>query len=492
MIASRSLASSLACFTSTLAAALASAPALADTCARPDAPAGYLGYAYGDAAPQAFDGARVRVHYVTTGAHAVLPAADATGVPLVVRRVAEVGDDALVRFAEQGFRAPVSDGKAACGDGPLLDVYLVQFGKSDGLTATEGCVQKGDAAVCASFVLVDSRLDKRYPTEDEGIRTVVPHELFHVVQNAYDANLSRFWAEGTAQWAAAKLDPSLPDLASYVSAFLKEPDRALDGPVNGVTGAYLYGSALWPLFLAQTHGDAVIEEILTEEASGTTSLKAADAVLQTHGSDLATAYATFAQWNLSTGKRAAPGGYPEASTYGLVPLRAFALGPDGGGSVADVMAGLSNIPFSLEASAEADLSLDADAARTRAFFVPLVDGRAVFADSKPLPTVVPANAAGIAVVVNGTTSKVDSPFTLVRKPRTGAGASGAGGQDAGSAGSAGSGGSVDQSPPPPPASTDDGGCAFVTRPASTGPLGALGTLFAVSFLTASRSRNRPR
>jgi hypothetical protein len=470
-------------------AVFTSARASAQTCARPDAPAGYAGFAYGDAAATTFDGARARVHFVVTGPHAIDSASTgADGVPDVARRVVETADDALSRYETMGFRVPVPDGKPVCGDGPLVDVFLVAFNQADGLTATEACTPKGSARTCAGFVLVDSRLDLRYPSAEQGIRTVVPHELFHLVQNAYDANMSRFWAEGTAQWATAKLDPTLPDLASYVGSFLKEPDHALDGPVMGVTAGYLYGSALWPVFLGQTEGDAIVEEIFSAETDGTSALEAADVALKAHGSDLATAYGTFALWNVATGKRAGEGGYVDAAAYPLAPLRPFAT-TAGAGTVAETMSGLSSIPYRLDDLDEADLTLTADDARTRGFFAPLVDGRVVLASATALPT--RTKGAGIAVIVGITKSKVDAPFVLSRTPVTvGAGGAGGAGGAAAAGGEAGSAGTTNGALPPPAAvpASSDGGCHLSPIAPSASPL--LPLSLALSALAFTRRARR--
>ena len=60
---------------------------------------------------------------------------------------------------------------------------------------------------CASYLVAKSNYAEYYDSAELGIRTVLPHETFHAVQNAYDVDLDRFWAEGSAQWAAKMLDP---------------------------------------------------------------------------------------------------------------------------------------------------------------------------------------------------------------------------------------------------------------------------------------------
>jgi hypothetical protein len=382
-----------------------------EPCARPDAPAGYQGFSFGDAPQKVVEGSRVRVVYVETGPHAVAVKGDGNAPAPIAALIAAVGDEALSAYASWGFRTPISDASSPCGAGPLLDLYLVHFSGADGLTATESCVAQGEATTCTSFALIDSRLDQHYPTAEAGVRTVVPHELFHAVQNAYNAEQARFWAEGTSQWAAARLTPALPDLVKNLDDFLDQPGRALDGPVTGVTAAYLYGSAIWPVFLEQRFGADVIEDTLLSQADGLGALAAADEALQTRDSKLADAYATFVLWNLATGERApvadTPESYAEAGSYPEVPVESLA-----GRDVPGVLSGLSSAPFLVADHGRSRLDLTTSAATLRAYFLPLNQGRVAPSTAVELPTI--AETAGIVVVINTTTSKVDASYHLLR------------------------------------------------------------------------------
>src|SRR4029079_13915700 len=126
-----------------------------------------------------------------------------------------------------------------------------------------------------------------YATPAEGFKTVVAHELFHTVQNAYDSQLDRFWAEGTAQWAMKTVFPELVDFEGQLPAFFKDNTRSLDTQPSGVAAGFLYGSAVWPLFLTLRHGPDTVRLILEKEADETKSVAAADAVLAGKGSSIA-------------------------------------------------------------------------------------------------------------------------------------------------------------------------------------------------------------
>lgn len=101
-------------------------------------------------------GGRVRVHFVTTTADAVLATdADASGVPDFVEEVALRGDEVLARFAAAGFRAPLSDG--TLGGDDRLDIYLRDLAGADGSFGVDSCTDTpfrcvGDVTMENDFV----------------------------------------------------------------------------------------------------------------------------------------------------------------------------------------------------------------------------------------------------------------------------------------------------------------------------------------------------
>lgn len=407
---------------SSLALLLAARAARAATCARPTDPQGFAGFRY-DTPTSHFDTENVRVWYTISGLHSVRPASSRDdGVPDDVARVGTVTEDALHRYAEMGYRPPLSDADAddtdaTCGsnggDG-RLDVYLVHFNGADGMTATERCqagaaagdsTPRGAATRCASFIFAEANFEGRYPTVDEGIRTVLPHETFHAVQNAYDANLDRYWAEGTAQWAAKTLDPSLHDLERFLPGFFEEEGRSIDLPPGGVTATFLYGAAIWPLFLSLHLDPTVVREVLEEEStSGAATLEAARPVLERRGASLDDAWSMFWRWNASTGHRADPhDGYPDAARYPLLETRELTDETSG------ITSGSASYIHHLAPTARVNVTLESSGVH-RAFLVPLEDGKAVLAKASALPAVTEGEA--LVVLTSLTPSKVDAPYTL--------------------------------------------------------------------------------
>lgn len=403
-----------------LSALLLARAAVADGCARPTDPGGFEGIAYGDATVRSFDTETVRVWYAIDGEDAVnLASSRPDGVPDDVAEVAQVTSDALERYAAMGYRAPVSDGvNPSCGSNggdDRLDVYLMHMVGADGATFAEPdrCTSFGEALQCADFILAQSNFAdfaQLYDSPSIGIRTVLPHEAFHAVQDAYDSLLDRFWAEGTAQWAAKTLDPSLEDLERFLPAFLGDPGRSLDGPPNGVTSAFLYGAALWPVFLTQRHGEEIVRSIFEEEGrDGDAALVATDQVLQTASSSMALEFPRFAAWNVATGTRAGTEGYPDAARYPMVPVEAL-----DGGSVQGITSGFDSFYFHVSVASPARVALETDPARNVGQLVPLVSGVAQLGAVTPLPTTL--EGEGIVVVSGITSKKSDAPFTLTLTP----------------------------------------------------------------------------
>lgn len=369
---------------------------------RPTDPSGYQDYAYGAAEAKSFATSKVRVHWATSGTHApALASTRPDSVPDTVAYAADIAEEALTKYAAMGYRAVPSDVDCASNGGDeKLDIYLVKFNGGDG-----ACVAECNGGVCPSFTLVDSKFSSRaYANPEEGFRTVVTHELFHAIQNVYKTGDDPFWAEGTAQWAMKTLHPELKDFERNLPSFFDEPTRSIDAPPTGVTAGYLYGSAVWPLYLAQAHGQETIREIFEAEAEGAKALDATNTVLEKKGSSLADTFPMFAAWNAATASFAGTGGYPDGAAYPGVKTAKLADG------VNAITSGLGYYVYRGTLDAQVQIALETDPARNGGVVVPLEGGKARVDRAAKLP----ANAEGeVLVVVAGTTTKkTDAPFTI--------------------------------------------------------------------------------
>lgn len=392
-------------------------PAGAQECptVRPTDPAGGLLHYPPEAEVRFYDASdRVRVWFAADGPHAPAPSAlGSNGAPENVVLVGEVVESARVSFLDLGFEPALDDGQyAPCasngGDG-RIDVYLIDFPSgADGAAGLDSCTDETPAR-CSGFVLLENDFDAGgYGDFEEGVRVVAPHELFHLVQNAYDADIGRWWAEGTAQWATEQLLPELEDLERFLPAYFSRTEQALDSTAGGITAGRLYATAIWPVFLSERHGQDVIREIFEASATGLTPATAAMAsVLEGLGSSLPSSFLEFAAYNAATGLRSVEGeGYLHADTYPMV----SPLPLEGGfGTLHEgVLSGLSAQYFL--SSGSQLLTLDAEQDHAAAMAIPVVDGTARLSGAHQLPTRIEGEA--IVVVAGQRTTKVDSPFVL--------------------------------------------------------------------------------
>lgn len=397
---------------------LIAAPAAAQDCesSRPTEAAGAAGLAYGSAEVASFDSASglARVHYALTGAHAP-PAASTLEpeVPDAVVVAARAADDALSEYAALGFVPPLADGDSPCasnGDGDAIDIYLVHFASADGQALLDHC-RPGKPRRCSGFVLVENDFrGAGYADVSEGLRTVVPHELFHLVQDAYDADLERWWAEGSAQWAAKQVYPELQDLERFLPGYFDNPQRPLNEPPPGVVASFLYATAIWPVFLHERHGAALVREIYEGFAGdGASVLETTDLVLQARGSSLPRDFLQFAAYNAATGERATEdAGYRAAAEYPLVELTA--LPTHAGERSSGVTSGFGALYYSVASDEPVRLRLDADADRLAGLLLPLDSGQVRLDRAEALPAVL--DGEGIVVLAGQSSAATDATFTL--------------------------------------------------------------------------------
>jgi len=354
----------------------------------------------------------VRVWYALEGPHA--PEGVSAGqIPAAALTAGAAAEAAFARFGALGFRLPLADGPdSPCSDSggdARLDIYLYDFGSADGTIVLDQCVE-GGAERCAGFAVVENDFkNKGYANPTEGFQTVVPHELFHLVQYADSTNGEAWWAEGTAQWAAKQVFPELRDLEGFLPAFFQRTDRPLDFPPVGAAASFSYGAAIWPVFLTERFEVPVVRGVFAALGDGALgALDAANVTLQAAGSSLDSAFTEFALWNTATGTRAGSSGYANAASYPEVTLEALAEGIPS--STAGALAGLSTRYFHFLAGERRHIEVAGEGARLNARFVPLVDREARIHEVKELP--LETSNAGILVLSGRARDHRDVTFTI--------------------------------------------------------------------------------
>jgi len=260
-------------------------------------------------------GGEALVHYATSGGDAPL-ATDGNhdGVPDFVAEVATTAEAALQHFIALGFRRPLADG-ALGGDG-RIDLYLRDLVSADGNAGIDACT----GARCVGYIASENDFaGYSYGSLTEGIRAVVPHELFHLVQDAYASGQPASWTEGSAVWAVEHLyGAGNSDFERFLPAFITRSYRPFEREVGGFGDGYPYGAALWPYFLEQRYGvGAVVAAWRASEARA--FLDACDAALADFDATTDAAWTEMTRWNAFTGSHAAGGGYGDASAWPEAP-----------------------------------------------------------------------------------------------------------------------------------------------------------------------------
>lgn len=448
---------------------------------RPTDPGGYFADDFASFAPATYDspGGRLRIHYATSGPSAPDMAATPPNTsPDYVVMAAAIGDEALAKYSEWGFVDIRSDGgSGACsshGGDERIDVYFVDFGGGDGQAVTEECAAS-EASSCSGYILVEAN-PTGYPSHETALRTIVPHELFHLVQASYTGTVPPWFSEGSAQWAADRVHPALTDLEAFVPAYTEEAHRSIDNPPGGAATGFLYGTAVWPVFLHEMMGDGAVRAVLERMGEGMSVWDATDAALAP-GHSAASLFPAFAAAIAGSGSRSLSGGFLDAAKYEAVPATLVETSLPGV-VIDDVLSGFAIRVFEMGAlDAPVDLSLTAPDGRVAALVVPLQDGGARL----DLAATLPARTSGPAlVVVAGTSpSKQDAPFrvdaaAVPPEPETSTGAGASGGDAAPGGGE-------------PPR---EDGCRASRTPRGDSSIGAL--VVGLTGLIAHRAKRRRR
>ncbi len=245
---------------------------------------------YGEPAGQ------VLVHYATSGPDAATPA--------FAQQVAQVAEAALAHYIAIGFRRPLPDG--ADGGDSRIDIYLQDLQSADGNVTADRC----SGGTCVGHAVAENDfVGYAYPTLTEAITSVIPHELFHLVQYAYSDDQPAVWNEGSAVWAVENFyGDANRDFERFLPGFLPKQFRPFERASGGFGDSYIYGAGLWGHFLARRHDESVMVSAWAQSATAQ-NLDAVAAALAERDDTLDEAWAAFTRANWFTGPRHAGGLY---------------------------------------------------------------------------------------------------------------------------------------------------------------------------------------
>jgi hypothetical protein len=239
-----------------------------------------------------------RVHYDTTGSHAVsMLDEDANNIPDYVDSTLVYLEYAWdLEINRLGYPEPVYGRNSVAGD--ATDVYLKDLNNNTyGQTTPESLI--GNSAT--SFIEIDNDFseDYFYTKGYDALKVTTAHEFFHVIQFSLYYNLDLiWWMEQSAVWMEERAWSDVNDYLAYLYLFFNNNQT----PLNSTTGTFIYGAAIWAQYLAIRFGDGIIldiwEQLLIEKSNDIASF---DTVIPI---GLDEAFGDFAAWNYFTHDRA--------------------------------------------------------------------------------------------------------------------------------------------------------------------------------------------
>jgi hypothetical protein len=117
------------------------------------------------------------------------------------------------------------------------------------------------------------------------------------VQYAYSMDQPSTWTEGTAVWAVETLyGDRNSDFERFLPGFLSKTFRPYERGAGGFGDTYPYGAALWPYYLSQRFGPAVVVEAW-EACRTTSAIDATQTALVAQGSSFEEAWIDFTRDN---------------------------------------------------------------------------------------------------------------------------------------------------------------------------------------------------
>ncbi len=292
-----------------------------------------------------------KIHYTTTGDHAVYRAGDdrdGDDVPNYVEDMALILESVYAHIIDTlGYDPPPVDSFYESGGDEKYDVYISDLGGGIyGYTyPDEYALDDINRTRATSFIELENDYEEMPAYKNrplDAVRVTCAHEFFHAVQFGIDFTeaevdiinndtlVRRYWMEMSAVWMEEEIYDDINDYYSYLPYFFNYP-RASIQQFNGSGDFHPYASVVFPIFLSEKFGRDIIKDIWLRCGNmgpGPQFLIATELALDsitgdTLGLGLPTAFRDFALWNYFTGDRIrfAPEGvgYSEKEMYPAIP-----------------------------------------------------------------------------------------------------------------------------------------------------------------------------
>jgi hypothetical protein len=266
-------------------------------------------------------GGKFKIHYSTSGSDAVSTAdvSPANGIPDYV--------DWLASYADSSYRAeviglaqlePPSDGTS--GGDSLYDIYTEEMDYY-GYTQPEGAGPNtwndriSYISVHRNFIGFPANDD---PDGDQkgAAKVTVAHEYYHAIQFAYNYGETLWLMEASSTWMEDYVFAPVNDNYNYLPDWFSYPDYSL----NSTDNLHIYAAFIWPKYLSQNFGNAIMPEIWNNCITNANAYPVLTTTLSAHGATLTAQFAEFCVWNFITNSRDDGLHYLDAASYPLITL----------------------------------------------------------------------------------------------------------------------------------------------------------------------------
>ena len=203
-----------------------------------------------------------------------------------------------VEVNQLGYLPPFGDGGEGGGD--EIDVYIIEYG-TGGYGGTYPTNSTNGTS--SAYIKIDNGYTEyQYASKGyDALRITIAHEFFHAIQFRYSSDFTlRWWMEQSAVWMEERVWSDVNDYLAYLYYFFGQNTTSLDN--NDLFNNYMYGAALWPMYLSKRFDDGIIKDLWEYLATtGTLSISTFEDVIPV---GLPDAFNEFAVWNYFTGDRA--------------------------------------------------------------------------------------------------------------------------------------------------------------------------------------------
>jgi hypothetical protein len=238
------------------------------------------------------------IHYTLTGADAVPNEAYVDACEVYLE------DSWTAYFVDRNWDIPPPD--FGGGGNTKHDMYIHNLGGGIlGYAETEHQVPGDPPWDYTGYFHIQNTITNSYQR-----RAVIAHEFMHITQFGYCANVA-WYMENCAMLGEEQAFDYVNDYLSYLMFFFNATHKTL----ITYNGGYEYGNIGWPMFIAETMGEEVVELTWDHLHWNGNYIMAFDEILAPYGHNWVSAFVEYKRWCLYTNDHDDGNHFEEASTW---------------------------------------------------------------------------------------------------------------------------------------------------------------------------------